>query len=59
MFFKEEVLSMNPRIVLIQDVITDGEIDFIKKMAIPKVRTQNLIHAILIYALTTEGETKW
>ena len=36
---KEEEAYLNPRIVIYHDVLLDGEIDTIKKMAQPRVST--------------------
>jgi prolyl 4-hydroxylase len=35
---KEEEAYLNPRILIYHDVITDKEIDIVKKMAQPRVR---------------------
>ena len=43
LFFKEEVLSKEPRIMLFHNVISDAEIDFVRNLAIPDVRIQNFI----------------
>lgn len=41
--FKEEEAYLDPRIVIYHDVITDAEIDTIKRLAQPRVRIIKII----------------
>ena len=38
---KEEEVFLEPRLVLYHDVITDNELDVVKKLATPRVSLQN------------------